>query len=47
MCVGHMRWEKEEEEEEGLINDAHLSLPRLSKCKQRPQLLACDVISQR
>lgn len=46
MCVGHMRWEKEEEEE-GLINDAHLSLPRLSKCKQRPQLLACDVISQR
>lgn len=33
--------------EKNLINDAHLSLPWLSKCKQRTQLFACGVISQR
>lgn len=29
-----------------LINDTHLSVPWLSKCKQRTQLFACSVISQ-
>lgn len=38
---------KKKEKKKILINDAHLSLPWLSKCKQRTQLLACDVISQR
>lgn len=33
-------------EKKNLINDTHLSVPWLSKCKQRTQLFACSVISQ-